>query len=173
MSTALVPTSTTLTSPIPEQHLPALPWRDPQTVSPEKLSSDIAQLENACLENPRSADLRTCLGLAYAVNYDVYKSMDALEEAIEIEPKHFWAQLKYGELNYRLRALQRAEEETVKALDLANNAWQFSLARNQLQTIRQMNRSSTRNIAWTKPLTGPTLVLVGFILAVVLAMVLK
>ena len=173
MSTALVPASTAVLTPISDQQIPALPWRDPHTVSPEKLATCIAQLENACLANPRSADLRTRLGVAYAVNYDVYKSMDALEAAIEIEPTHFWAQLKYGELNYRLRALQRAEEETIKALDLANNAWQFSLARNQLQAIRQLNRASTRNIEWTKPLTMPALVLAGFILAVFVAMILK
>ena len=57
--------------------------------------------------------------MAYAVNYDVYKSMDALELAVSIDPTHFWAQLKYGELQYRLRALLVAEKETAKALDLA------------------------------------------------------
>ncbi len=49
--------------------------------------------------------MRTCLGMAYAMNYDVYKSMDALEDAVELDPQHFFAQLKYAELHYRLRAL--------------------------------------------------------------------
>ena len=66
--------------------LPPVPWRDPHTVSPADLSAYIQKLEQACLDNPRSADLRTCLGMAYAVNYDVYKSMDALEEATAIDP---------------------------------------------------------------------------------------
>ena len=43
-------------------------------------------LEQACLAEPRSADLRTCLGMAYAMNCDVYKSMDALEEAVALDP---------------------------------------------------------------------------------------
>ena len=63
---------------------PIVPWRDPHTVSPAELSAHIQRLEHACLANPRSADLRTCLGMAYAVNFDVYKSMDALEEATAI-----------------------------------------------------------------------------------------
>jgi hypothetical protein len=92
------------------------------------------------LANPESADLRTCLGMAYAVNYEVYKSMDALEAATSIDPTHFWGQLKLGELNYRLRALTRAEQETLKAVDLAQNGWQLSLARKQLQQIREMSR---------------------------------
>jgi tetratricopeptide (TPR) repeat protein len=116
-------------------------------------------LEKACLENPESADLRTCLGMAYAVNYEVYKSMDALEAATSIDPDHFWAQLKYAELHYRLRALPVAEEETLKAVNLARNPWELNLARKQLQEIRRLFRESTRNVAWTKPLTTPALVL--------------
>src|SRR5262245_53580343 len=115
--------------------LPALPWRDPHNVPALELQVHIMRLEQACLEHPQSADLRTCLGLAYAMNYDVYKSMDALEAATTINPTHFWAQLKYGELHYRLRALRRAEVDTVKALELAETPFQLSVARKQLQEI--------------------------------------
>ncbi len=138
--------------------LPVVPWRDPQTVSPAELLGYIQRLEKACLEQPQSADLRTCLGMAYAVNYEVYKSMDALEAATSIAPTHFWAQLKYAELHYRLRALSRAEEETLKAVELAENAWQLSVARKQLQEIRKLSHESIRNITWNKPLTAPALV---------------
>jgi hypothetical protein len=140
------------------QTLPPVPWRDPQTVSPEVLAGYIQRLEQACLDNPQSADLRTCLGMAYAVNYDVYKSMDALEAATSIDPTHFWGQLKYAELHYRLRALPRAEEETLKAVDLAQTGWQLSLARRQLQEVRRLNRESIRNVTWNKPLTAPAVV---------------
>ncbi len=104
MSSALVTTS----APVAkwQSSLPPVPWRDPHTVSPVELSAYIQRLEKACLDNPQSADLRTCLGMAYAVNYDVYKSMDALEDAKAIDPEHFWAQFKYGELHYRLRVVQ-------------------------------------------------------------------
>src|SRR3977135_1615333 len=127
MATTLVPTSKGV-----EQRdlaLPPAPTRYPHTASPADMRLYIQELEQACLENPRSADLRTCLGMAYAVNYDVYKSMDALEAATAMAPTHFWAQLKYAELQYRLRALPLAETETLKALDRAQNAWQLSLAR--------------------------------------------
>src|SRR3954467_10913031 len=90
------------------------PWRDPSTVSKSDLVHYIAHLEKACEDNPRSADLRTCLGMAYAMNYEVYKSMDALEFAVQLDDAHFYAQLKLSELLYRLRALPKAEEETLK-----------------------------------------------------------
>lgn len=169
MATALVPTSTAGIRQ-PDYALPSVPWRDPHTASPADIQLYIQQLEQACLVNPRSADLQTCLGIAYAVNYDVYKSMDALEAATRLDPTHFWAQLKYAELQYRLRALPFAEKEALKAVDLAQSHWQLSLARKQLQEIRTLNRASTRNITFDKPLTIPAVVLGAMIVLMFVGM---
>lgn len=165
MSTALVPTG--------PQRIPAVPWRDPHTVSPETLAGYIQTLEQACLENPESAGVRTCLGMAYAMNFQVYKSMDALEEAVQLEPDHFFAQMKYAELHYRLRALVKAERETLKALDLATNAWEYSVARGQLQEIRKLMREGTQKPEWTKPLKTPALCLLAMTVVFSLAVYLK
>ena len=135
--------------------LPPVPWRDPHTVPPAKLAAYIRTLEAACEQNPRSADLRTCLGMAYAMNYDVYKSEDALELATQLEPDHFLAQLKYAELHYRLRALIRAEQETLKAIELATNSWELNLGRKQLQEIRRLMREGTQKPEWSKSLKRP------------------
>jgi hypothetical protein len=138
MSTDLITAPTTLQR-WDESQVPAFPWRDPQTVSRTDLAAYIGKLERACLESPKSPGLWTCLGMAYAVSYDVNKSMDALETASAVDPTHFWARLKCGELHYRLRALDSAEDETVKALGLAENAIQLSMARKQLREIRALN----------------------------------
>jgi hypothetical protein len=163
-------TALTLTAPVAAQlqRIPVVPWRDPQTVSPEELAAHIMRLEQACLERPESADLKTCLGMAYAMNYDVHKSMDVLEAACEADPDHFWAQLKYAELHYRLRALLKAERETLKAVDLAANPWELSLARKQLQEIRKLNRESTRNFEWSGSLVRASLVFAALATAIVL-----
>jgi hypothetical protein len=146
-------------SALPERPIRALPvpWRDPHSVSPGELQQYIGFLEKSCEEHPRSADLRTCLGMAYAMNYEVYKSMDALEAATGLDEAHFFAQMKYAELFYRLRALERAEEETVKAVNLAGNGWELSIARKQLQDIRLRRREGTQKPTWNKPLWTPTL----------------
>jgi tetratricopeptide (TPR) repeat protein len=157
-----------LDSPI---RLLPVPWRDPHSVSPDQLKEYIGALEKACEEHPGSADLRTCLGMAYAMNYDAYKSMDALEAAVELDETHFFAQMKYSELLYRLRALERAEEETVKAVDLAGNGWELAMARKQLQDIRQRRRDGTQKPAWNKPLRTPALVLLGLFAVVCMVMV--
>lgn len=174
MSATLVPTGAN--RPLQPQGpaaLPPVPWRDPHSVSPADLASYIETLEAACIANPRSADLRTCLGMAHAVNYDVYKSMDALEDARTVDPENFWAQLKYAELQYRLRALNRAEEETRRAADLATNAFQLAMARNQMQQIRTLKHGCVRNVEWTKPLTVPTIALSLMIAAVFVTMMWK
>jgi tetratricopeptide (TPR) repeat protein len=153
--------------------VPPVPWRDPHTVPPGQLTLYIAALEQACIHEPRSADLRTCLGMAYAMNYEAYKSMDALEAAVELEPEHFFAQFKYAELLYRLRALPRAEEETLRALDLAGNGWELSLARRQLREIRRLMREGTQKPAWSKPLLAPALALLALLGLLCLAMLLR
>jgi len=136
-------------------HILPVPWRDPHAVSPAELKEYIAFLEKACKEHPQSADLRTCLGMAHAMSYDVYKSMDTLEAAVRLDQTHFFAQLKYSELLYRLRALERAETETQKAVQLAGNGWELSLARKQLQDIREKRREGTQKPEWNKPLRFP------------------
>jgi hypothetical protein len=174
MSEALVTTTAAGIAPRqPSLQLPPIPWRDPATVAPEELSAHIARLEQACLDHPDSADLRTCLGMAHAMNYDVYKSMDALEEARAIDGTSFWAQMKYAELHYRLRTLMRAEEETLKAIELAQNAWQLGVARRQLLEIRRLSREGARNVAWTKSLVPPTLALSAMIVLVFVVMLWK
>ena len=148
--------------------LPPVPWRDPFGVAPAELTAYIAELETTCAANPHSADLRVCLGIAHAVNYDVYHSLDALEEARTLDPENFWARMKYAELHGRLGVLDVAEQETRYAADLAQNPLQLALARKQLKEIRDRKRTSVRNVAWTKPLTVPALVLAAMMLLIFL-----
>jgi hypothetical protein len=160
-------------NPGTQRALPSVPWRDPHTVSPEKLRDYIRALERACVENPDSADVRTCLGMAYAMNYEAYKSMDALEAACQINPHSFWARFKYAELHYRLRALPKSEEETIQALELATNSFEVSLARKQLLEIRRLMREGTVKPVLTQSLAVPALVLAVMSVTVCLMAVLR
>lgn len=152
----------------PSLRLPPVPWRDPHAVSPAELAATIQALEKSCQENPKSADLRTCLGMAHAMNYDVYQSLDSFETAITLEPENFWAQMKYAELHYRLRTLNKAEAECVKALNLAQNHAELAVARRQLQTIRELMRNGTQKPEWTKSLVKPMAVLMAMTAAVLI-----
>lgn len=171
MNTAVIPSSNER-APLAPAPLPALMpklWRDPHTVPAEEIKAIIKRLEEACAAYPDSPDLRTCLGMAHAVNYDAYRSMDAFEEARAMAPDYFWAQYKFAELLYRLRALPRAEEETSRALQLAEDDYQIAMARKQLQEIRRLIREGTQKPAWKKPLDRPASWLVLMAAALMLA----
>lgn len=155
------------------RRLPPIPWRDPHSVPPERLEEYIREIEKACAEHPESADLRTCLGMAHAMNFDVYKSMDALEDAIHVDDRNFFAQLKYAELFYRIRGLAQAERETLKALDLANGPWEMALARKQLQGIRELRRNGTQKPEWSGSLARPAWALLALFVILCVAMLWK
>ena len=166
ISSALAPVKGFLTPASDASRLPAVPWRDPHSVSPQKLAEVIASLKEACALNPANADLRVCLGIAHAMNYDVYSSFDALEEARALEPRNFFAQFKFAELQYRLRALHVAEAETLQALELASSPSELAQARHQLSEIRRMTREGAIKPNWAKSLAIPV-VCFGLILAIV------
>lgn len=67
-------------------------------------------------------------------------------------------------------SLERAEAETLQAVELAQNGWELSLARKQLQEIRKLRREGTQKPVWTKPLLAPVLVLLLMLLVVALAL---
>jgi tetratricopeptide (TPR) repeat protein len=165
-TTTLQPRPGTLLPGSRPNPLPAIPWRDPHSVPPEKLAEFIAALQQACAENPDNADMHTCLGMAHAMNYDVYRSMDALEGARRIEPENFLAQFKYAELYYRIRALDRAEAETTRALELAGTSWELSIARRQLSEIRRLRREGTQKPTWSKSLKLPVIGFVVLLMAI-------
>src|SRR5258708_19715563 len=104
MSTDLVLASTAV-QPWSESSVPALPWRDLHTVSRTDLAAYIRELERLCLERPASPALWTRLGMAYAVNYDVMKSMEALETAAGIHPSPFSSPLTSQDLPHPFHAL--------------------------------------------------------------------
>ena len=154
-----------------KSNIVALPlWRDPQGVPLAVRKNNVKALEKACLENSKSPDLQACLAMAHAVNFDSYQSIDALERALQLDPNHYFAQLKLGEIWWRLRALTPAEEETIKALNLAKNQDEYQVARAQLKTIRAAAQSSAMRPTWgNKSLKAPALMVFG--IAVFLGMV--
>lgn len=108
------------------------------------------------------------------MNYQVYASMDALENACRLDGDHFYAQFKYAELLYRLRALPRAERETSRAISLAMNPGELMAARRQLSEIRRLIREGTQKPEWNKPLKAPGLtVLALFIVLSLVFVILK
>jgi tetratricopeptide (TPR) repeat protein len=141
--------------------------RSTQKMPQTKLTEYIQMLEKACQRDPRSADLRTCLGIAQAKNDDLHNSMRSFEQAIRVDSKHFYARFKYAEMLYRLRNLPRAQEETRKAVELAHGNWQLSMAFRQLEEIGSLLLQSPPD--QYRPLKNPALAL--FVLLTTLSVI--
>ena len=127
-------------------------------------------MEKACQDNPESADMRTCLGMAYAMNYDAYKSMDTLETAVKLDETHFFAQLKLrpsygtgcGDCNARSR-------RPSKRSNWRGTPGSFPWLASNCRLSVELMRNGTQKPEWNKPLRTPSLVLMG--LMVVLSVV--
>jgi tetratricopeptide (TPR) repeat protein len=119
-------------------------WRESNRISPASLAQYIHLLEVACQRDSNSADLRTCLGIAQATNYEIHKSMESFQTAIRLDPTHFFARFKYAGVLSSLGSLQSAEEETRKAVELASTPWELAMARRQLQAIGNRLREESQ-----------------------------
>lgn len=123
---------------IEPHRLPPAAGREQQSlVSPQKLSDYIQILERACAEDPTSADLRTCLGMAHAINADVDRSLEELRVARRLDPHHFFAQFKFAETLGQKQAYCEAEKETRMALELARTPWEVAMAKRHLDEMRR------------------------------------
>ena len=131
------------------------------------LGATSSSSKQACLDNPQSADLRTCLGMAYAVNYDVYKSMDALEDG---------ARRRSGRTSGRSSSTPScttgsarstvAEKETRRPSIWRRTAGSSRVARKQLQEIRDAEpRTARATSTGTSRSTVPALVLSAHVAA--------
>ena len=58
----------------------------------------------------------------------------------------------------------------MKALNLAGNGWELSLARKQLQEIRRLIREGTQKPEWNKSLKSPSMIFLVLLVLASLAM---
>ncbi len=84
------------------------------------------------------------LGIALTKLLDIPAAEQALQTAIELEPKNFYAHLRMAELHQRVGLPTRMKEELRIALDLAESAEQKKIARDLLS--REEQRDARR--AW-------------------------
>ena len=100
-------------------------------------------------------------------------SAGSVRSAYSVDGTNFWAQMKYAELHYRLRAMRVAEQETLKAIELAQNHWQLGVARRQMQEIRRFTCEGARDVTSTKSLVPPTIALSLILLVTFVVMLWK
>lgn len=115
-------------------------FADPRVLEKDEKEFLVAQLSDFVEQYPNVSELRVLYGMALCVNLEVQDAMEELGEAVALDPDSFIANLKMGELWMRLRVMQKAENHTQRAAQLAQNIAQSDLARRQAATIRTMRR---------------------------------
>jgi hypothetical protein len=117
---------------------------DPTSASPAELETYICNLEQACAAEPQSADLRTCLGLAYAARRQFGRARRAFERALESVPTHFFARLRYAELLQGRGFLRLARRQATLAAESARTRAESAMAGRLLRVLREMKEPPAR-----------------------------
>lgn len=100
-----------------------------------ELDDYIGRLEVACAEQPDSADLHTCLGVACAARKQFTKARAAFEQALNLAPSHFFARLRYAELLCDRRFLRQAEEHARRAKEAAATKAETAMVRRLIERL--------------------------------------
>jgi tetratricopeptide (TPR) repeat protein len=124
-------------------------FADPRVLSKPEIAELVAQLRDCVDQNPEVSDLRVVYGMALCVNLEAQEAMEELGEAVRLDPQSYIAHLKMGELWMRLRVMNRAEDHTHQAAQLAQTMAQSDLARRQAATIRAMLQHGIERGAYT------------------------
>jgi len=140
---ALTASSQSLALPLVPSEMHGLLRRmfaDPRILEKREKEELVARLGECVQQYPKVSELRVLYGMALCVNLEVQDAMEELGEAVSLAPNSYIAHLKMGELWMRLRVIQKAEDHTQRAAQLAQNMAQSELARRQAAAIRTMMR---------------------------------
>ena len=90
------------------------------------------------------------LGIALTKALEIPAAETALQQAIRLEPKNFWAHFRMAELYQRVGVTLKAKEEFQVALDLAETSEQRKAARDRIEA--EQRREPRR--AWRPDFSG-------------------
>lgn len=151
--------------------LPALPGLCPEAAA--SFRQGLAKLQEAEPEEavalllrvvelaPHFPEARVCLGLAYALTYNIYPAIDNLERAGELDPESFAAHYTLAKLNFKLRIPEKGDEAARRALKCVTNIEQRKMLIELLKEERARQRNGISRPNWKKPFSRPMTWLMG------------
>jgi len=100
---------------------------------------------------PHFPEARICLGLAYALTYNIYPAIDHLETAGQMDPESFAAHYTLAKLNFKLRIPQKGYEAAKKALCCIRNLEQRKMLTELLKEERARERNGIARPWFNRP----------------------
>ena len=120
---------------------------------------------------PRFANGHVGLGIAYAVDYEIYPAIDHFETAAAIEPRNFFAHFKLGQLYFKLRVPQKGYDAMARALDCATTLNERRLVAQLIREEKQRERNGLARPWWTRPFSmGALLAGAGLLAGILVAL---
>jgi tetratricopeptide (TPR) repeat protein len=110
---------------------------------------------------PTFPEARICLGLAYALTYNIYPAIDHLEKAGELDPESFAAHFTLAQLNFKLRIPQKGYEAANQALKCVSTIEQRRMLTELLKEERARERNGIARPWFNKPFNRVGVYLVG------------
>jgi tetratricopeptide (TPR) repeat protein len=106
--------------------------------------------EKAITADPTFADGHVGLGIALAVEYDIYTAIDHLERAAQLEPGNFYAHFKLGQLYFKLRVPRKGYDEMARALDCVSSLAERRLVAQLIKEEKQREKNDVQRPWWNK-----------------------
>jgi tetratricopeptide (TPR) repeat protein len=100
---------------------------------------------------PECAEARIFLGLANALNCDIYPALDELEKATELQPDSFAAHFTLAQLNFKLRIPERGYAAARGALRCATTPEHRAILTQLLKEERARERNGIARPSFSKP----------------------
>ena len=110
---------------------------------------------------PKFPEARTCLGLAYALTYNIYPAFDQLEIAGKLDPENFAAHFTLAKLNFKMRIPQRGYDAAKQALKCVTTIEQRKMLAELLKEERARERNGIARPAYNKPYSRAGLFVAG------------
>jgi len=100
---------------------------------------------------PQCAEARIFLGLANALNCDIYPALDELEKATELQPDSFAAHFTLAQLNFKLRIPEKGYAAARTALRCATIPEHRAMLTQLLKEERARERNGIPRPSFRKP----------------------
>jgi tetratricopeptide (TPR) repeat protein len=110
---------------------------------------------------PNFPEARVCLGLAYALTYQIYPAIDHLEIAGELDPQSFAAHYTLAELNFKMRIPQKGYEAAERARKCISTIEQRKMLTELLKEERARERNGIARPWFNTPFSKTGLYLAG------------
>jgi tetratricopeptide (TPR) repeat protein len=130
----------------------------------------IVCLREALTHAPEYSDGHVGLGIALAMDSQVYPAIDSFTKAAELDASNFYAHFKLAQFYFKLRAPKKGYEEADKALHCALGADEKRLVAQILREERAKEAGGVARPTWNKPFskhslrTGLVIIIVTFAL---------